>query len=189
VSTTVAAPSDDLARRQRALLALLKGREPDVAAMADDAYLQAVAESPRLAVMRDIDVFWKEHSFRARCPFTAGLLQHHGQLHDEVTRLIRDMPLSPFMEEMARDFLERCTRHPNPLVATLAQFELALTLTSQGDEAEYRITWTHEPYRVLGALLDGRAEHIEPADAAQQRYVTVVSAALPERFRVEVLPG
>lgn len=172
------------ARRQRALLAMLKGRAPDAKSLVEDSYLQAVAASPRLAVLQDIDVFWKEHSFLGTCPFTAGLLQTRGQLRDQVHRLIREQSLSPFVEEMSRAFLESMAAQPERLLATVAQFELALSRTALGDLSEYRIAWTEEPYALLGRILGG----IDPVYAAvPPTWETVVSAALPQRFEVRPL--
>ena len=169
-----------LTARQRGLLALLKMRQAGAETL--DPYLREVASSPGLEALRGIDYFWKEYSFLSRCPFTAGLMRRQGVLRDEVTRLIREERLSAFIEEMTRLFLERASRHPDPLVATLARFEHALAATAEGDPAEYRVEWDQDPYYVLGCLLDD-----QPIDRERTRgaFVTVVSSAIEGRFRVE----
>lgn len=170
-----------LRQRQRAVLALLKGREPDARAMADDGWLRQVAASPRLDMLRDIDRFWKEHSLRERCPFTAGLLNARGWLHAEVQVLIREQALSPYMEELARAFLEHVATHRDPLAATLARFELALSRASWGEPGEFVVGWTQEPYALLGSLLAGVVPDYADGPA---EWVTVVSATLPQGFEV-----
>jgi hypothetical protein len=189
MSAHPAATHDALAllrQRQRAVLALLKGREPDARAMATDAWLQQVAVSPRLAVLQDIDIFWKEHSFLGRCPFTAGVLKGRGWLRAEVQTLIREQALSPFMEELARAFLQRETTHPDPLVATLAHFELALSRAAWGEAGEWTLGWTQEPYALLGRLL---ADELPDYEAGPARWVTVVRADLPQLFEVRPAPA
>jgi len=177
--------ADGFAVRQRHLLALLKMRE--TAQEQPDSYLRAVAGSRGLRALREIDYFWKEYSFITRCPFTAGLMRQQGILREEVIQLIRQERLSPYIEEMARVFLERATAHADPLIATVARFELALAVTAEGDAGEYRIAWRQDPYYVLGCLVDDR--HPDP-DRERGRFVTVVSATIAERFRVEpVEPG
>lgn len=177
-----AAPS--LAERQRVLLAMIKSRELPRAP--HDGYLAAVAASPGLQALIGIERFWKEYSVQSRCPFTAGLLRQRGLLRDEVTCLIREEKLPPFIEEMTRLFLVRAADHPDPLVATLARFEHALLLGAEGDPAEHRIEWSQDPYYVLGCLLDDRPID---TDRSVGRFVTVVSPAIPDRFRVEPAAG
>ena len=171
-----------LTERQRGLLALLKMRQS--ASPESDSYLSEVADSQGLKALREIDLFWKEYSLRSRCPFTSELMRRQGVLREEVMQLIRDEKLSAFVEELGRQFLDRASRHPETLVATLARFESALASTADGDCTEYRIEWTQDPYYVLGCLLQDR-----PIESDQSRgcFVTVVASSVENRFRVEEL--
>lgn len=173
------AHAQTLAERQRRLLALLKMRETAEAQV--DPRLKEVALSRGLKALQEIDYFWKEYSIVSRCPFTAGLMRTEGVLREAVTGLIREERVSPFIEEMACQFLERASNNANPLIATVARFERALTATAEGDPAEHRIEWEQDPYYVLSSLLNHQT--IDPT-ASRGHFVTVVSAQFEERFRV-----
>jgi hypothetical protein len=62
-------------------------------------------------------------------------------------------------------------------LTTLASFELALL---RDDDEETIVCWPCDPYQVLAPLLRGEA----PAELAHVPHRTVVSRAMPGRFRV-----
>ena len=69
-----------------------------------------------------------------------------GRLHDQYN-------ISPFRETQTPAFLEAMSDHPEPLVASVAQFELALRRVKQGDPGRYVISWSHgDPLPILNAL-------------------------------------
>jgi hypothetical protein len=169
----------DLATLQRQLLGLIKFRYE--ASPADDPYIQAVAASDHLAMVREIVLWWRAYGVERYCVFTARLLKRQGLFDDAVLSFVQTRTLSPFIEKLGPAFLDHCSSHPDPLVATLARFELALIRVRRGDPAEYVIAWDRNPYPLLDSLLaDGGVE----ADTTPGAYEATVAARLPDLFEV-----
>src|SRR5437773_10124074 len=70
-------PMSSLERRQRGLLDLVKNR----GSARGDPYLQRVANSRQLAMVRKIALWWRAVSLEAQCRLTAGLLKKLGWPH------------------------------------------------------------------------------------------------------------
>lgn len=141
----------NLAEQQSALLALLKKRPLPVHAQADH-YLSRVAESRELNLLREIAVWWRAFGIERNCPHTALLLKRLGRFEPTVEAFYCRHAASPFMEELAAQFLEVMSRDADPLVAAMAGFELAVLRTSQGDPREFDIDWDRNPDDVFIAL-------------------------------------
>ncbi len=169
----------DLATLQRGLLGLIKGTHH--VTEADEPYLQVVAHSDELALVREIATWWRAFSLERYCVLTVALLKRRGIFDEAVSTFIREHTISPFIETLSRAFLRALSTHADGLVATVAQFELALIQVKHGDPTHYTIEWAYEPYTVLQGLLTGASW--EEA-RAQGRYCTMVSRDYPKLFEV-----
>ena len=98
--------------QQRGLRDLIKGRNVTAA----DPYLQKVAGSRELAMMREITLWWRAFQLSARCRFTSRLLKRLGLFEAVVADYFSSNATSPFAEELGRDFLVSLWEYPDPLV-------------------------------------------------------------------------
>jgi hypothetical protein len=173
----------DLATLQRQLRDLIKGTYQ--AADTDHPYLRALAGSPHVALVQEIIASWRVFSLTQFCRLTTAVLQHRDLLKTLVPAFIRATPSSPFMEEFGTAFLQAMSVYPDSLIASVAQFELALIRVQQGNSEEHVVTWEYDPTLVLRCLLYGQALN---ESQARGLYQTIVAQGLPGRFRV-IDPG
>jgi hypothetical protein len=158
--------------QQRALLHLLKGR----GAPPDDAYLQHIAASRELAMLREIAVWWRIFQIERQCRFTARLLKRLGRLDQTVTAYFDRCATSPFIEELSRDFLRTLHDHPDPLVAAMSAFEYAFLEVRGGSTDSFDVIWDRSPDPVFAAL---EAGDDLPAPDPDSRYRMQIDRALP----------
>jgi hypothetical protein len=138
----------DLARQQTALLSLLKsGQSGDC-----DPYVQTVANSAHLVMLREIILAWRFFDIQRHCRLTASLLKKHGNFESAVKSFAATPSLSPFPDKLAEVFLRQMSEHDDPLVACVAQFELYLTKVKLGDTGEYTIDWPTDPVKLITSL-------------------------------------
>jgi len=137
--------------------------------------------SPNLLLIREIAEWWRSLCIERYCPLTSSLLKRRGLFEDAVRAFMREHRVSAYIEVLGTDFLAVTGRAPEPLLAALAQFELALIAVKRGDNREYRIAWPQDPSAVLDALLQ---EDELPADSIPSEYLTLVSGELPGLFAV-----
>jgi hypothetical protein len=140
----------NLARQQRMLLSLLRGSYN--AGPGDDPYILKVARSRDLAEARRNVLMWRVYVLERTCALTFALLKQRDLLDEALTEFIKRHNISPFRETQGPMFLEALREHPDPLVASVSQFELALMRVRQGDSGSYVIPWTVEPSTVLHKL-------------------------------------
>lgn len=169
----------ELATLQRQLLGLIKfNYQPSDD---DDPYIRAVAQSEHLEVLREIVIWWRAYGLQRYCPLTSTLLKRR-QLFDDAVRLfISKCDISPFIEKLGPTFLEEMSDYEDSLVASMAQFELALIKVKKGDPSEYLVAWQYEPYTLLNALLNDSPLDLE---SAAGQYQTIISHDLPQTFQV-----
>jgi hypothetical protein len=173
----------DLALLQRRLLALIKGSAG--VTDADEPYLHQVASSDELTLAREIVLWWRAFQVERYCVLTAAVLKRREVFDAAISDFVRTHQFSPFIETLGQAFLAAMSTHPDPLVASVASFELALVRVKQGDRATYVVDWDVEPYAVLDELLTGRrAADVETAG----RYRTITSTQLPRLFEVVQIP-
>ena len=165
----------DLASHQRRLLELIKATGG--VQQRDEPYFAEVARSRNLELVREISLWWRAVGIETACPFTSALLKTRGLFDALIRECSRAEGSSPFIAEQAAAFLERSVAHEDPLLRSVARFELALIRIGAGSRQEYVVEWQHDPLRVLDALLRG-----EPGEAGLWR--TVVARHLPHGFRV-----
>ena len=74
---------------------------------------------------------------------TFRLLKRRQLLEPAVDAFMMQDNISPFHETQTPEFLEAMSAHPDLLVASVAQFELALRKIKQGDPDRYVISRNH----------------------------------------------
>ena len=136
-----------LEEQQRSLLALLKKRPLPPGAF--DEYLERVAASKELGLVREIALWWRALGIECNCPHTAELLKRMGRLTSAVECFYDQQSPSPYMEEMVIQFLEMLSTDPHPVVRAVAAFELALARIDQGDLRDFATEWDRDPVAVF----------------------------------------
>jgi len=142
-------------------------------AVADDPYIEQASRAIGLAVTRDTTRGWRVFRLGQNCRFTTAMLRARGR-HGEVLAAI-DSVTSPFIEELSRAFLDAAIALGDALIASVARLERSML-----SDEETVVDWPCDPYEVLGPLLRGEL----PPELPYMRYKTVVSRAMPGRFRV-----
>lgn len=139
----------DLAKQQTALLCLLKtGRAREC-----DPYIQTVADSEHLAMLREIILAWRFFDIQRHCRLTASLLKKRGSFEHAVKGFAETPDLSPFPDKLGELFLQQMSEHADPVVSCVAKLELLLTKVKHGDTGEYTIDWPTDPRKVIANLV------------------------------------
>src|ERR1044072_176035 len=140
----------ELANHQRILLGLIRSNYevgPD-----DDSYFHKVSQSRDLEEARGNIFLWRVYVLERACVLTFTLLKQRNLLKPALDAFITQNNISPFRETQPPDFLEALSAHEDALVASVAQFELALWKARQGDPATYTVSWSVEPHIILNNL-------------------------------------
>jgi hypothetical protein len=169
----------DLATHQRKLLGLFRSNyevRPD-----DDAYLQRIARSKDLEEARGNIFLWRVWVLERTAPLTFSLIKRRHRLQETVCAFINGHNISPFRETQAPAFLRALSGHHDSLIASVAQFELALLRVKQGDPGVYVVRWEVEPHTILNSLARGLPlEDNVPKGA----YEIHISRELPSQFQI-----
>jgi hypothetical protein len=173
----------DLAGHQRILLGLMRANYKP--RQDDEPYFHRVARSPDLQEARGNVLLWRVYVLERTCVLTVALLRQRAMLESCLQGFIRSHNVSPFREYQPLAFLASLARHPDPLLVSVSQFELALMKAREGDQGSYVVPWQTDPYSILHSL----AQDL-PLDltSGQGRYLTRVSATLPQLFVIEAPP-
>ena len=172
----------NLAIHQRKLLSLFRcSYQP---AADDDAYIQKVAQSKDLEEARRNIFLWRIYVLERTCFLTFTLLKRRNLLQEALSAFIARRNISPFRETQAPAFLEALQTHPDKLIASVAEFELALRKVRNGDPGFYVVRWNVEPHGILHSL----ARDI-PLDEKLREgaYEIFVSRDLPGQFQIASL--
>ncbi len=170
----------DLATHQRILLGLVRSSYEVQAD--DDDYFHRVANSRDLEEARGNIFFWRVYVVERTCVLTVALLRRLQQLEPALQAFIRRHNISPFREFQPPAFLASLADHPDHLVASVSQFELALMRVRDGDPTCHIVAWQIEPHEVLMSLAQGAQSNTEPPTGA---YTTRISRDLPFLFEIE----
>lgn len=147
----------------------------------DHAHLLSIAKSDNLMVTQEIITWWRQLSLERYCKLTSVALKQFGIFDIETQRFIAQWRFSPYVEELAQEFLAVLTNHELEIIACLARFETALINVTQGSDEIITVKWHHAPYEVLNAVTTGAdINKIKPTG----NYVTLVSRELPGLFKV-----
>jgi hypothetical protein len=164
-----------LERQQRGLLALLKGRD----CPADDPYLQQIAGSRQLGMLREIAIWWRAYQIEVQCHFTSRLLKRLGSFDLLVSAYFDNHATSPFVEELSLGFLESLRMHDDSLVRVVSQFEYGFLKVRSGSNEFFETLWDRNPDLVFLALESGSAL---PASEPRGHYRLQVTLTLPHLF-------
>ena len=171
----------DLANHQRILLGLIRSNyqvRPD-----DDAYFHRVSHSRDLEEARGNIFLWRVYVLERTCVLTFTLLKQRNLLEQELDAFIRQHNISPFRETQPPDFLEALSSHDDPLIASVAKFELSLWKVKQGDPASYTVFWSVEPHSILNNL--AKNIPIDEESVPKGDYQILVSRDLPFLFEID----
>jgi hypothetical protein len=173
----------DLATHQRVLLGLIRSSTLELGRDAD-AYFRRVAASDDLKEARGNIFLWRVYVLERTCVLSVGLLRQRGRLDAALDAFIRVTNISPFRELQPLAFLDFLSADLDALVASVAQFELALMKARAGDPGVRVVRWNREPRGILKALAEN-----SPIDAGCRdgAYVTRISPDLPYLFDVQPL--
>lgn len=169
----------DLATHQRKLLGLF--RSTYCPSAADDAYIHGVAQSRDLEEGRRNIFLWRTWVLERTCALTVRLLRRRNLFDATLMAFIERNNISPFRETQAPAFLEALSDHPDPLICSVAQFELALLKVRQGDEATYVFRWSLDPHPILNSLANDTPLDDDVSEGA---YEIVVSPNAPHQFLI-----
>lgn len=172
----------DLATQQRKLLGLFRSTyelKPD-----EDDYIRAVAGSPDLVEGRRNIFLWRVFVMERTCALTFALLKRCDLLDGSLEAFISRHNISPYRETQGPAFLEFVGERHGGLVASVAQFELALTRVKEGDAGRYEILWSVDPHV---ALLSLARDLPFDRELHAGTYKTIVSRDLP--FQFEIVAG
>jgi len=175
----------DLAAHQRKLLGLFRSTYQVRAD--DEAYIHKVAESKDLEEGRRNIFLWRVWVLERTAVLTFNLLKRRHLVEEAVGAFMRQSNISPFRETQTPAFLEAMSGHPDSLVASVAQFELALMKVKQGDAGSYVVPWKHgEPLAILNSLAKDVPFECSAHEGACQ---ILISRDLPSQFQVVSVTG
>lgn len=137
--------------RQRGLLDLIKGRQ----SVPRDDYLDRIANSRELGMVRQIALWWRAFELEARCAFSARVLKRLGRFDTLVAAYFDSNATSPFAEELSLGFLRFLEADKDPLVRAVSLFERALLLVRAGSPIAFEVLWDRNPDLVIRSLMDG----------------------------------
>lgn len=170
----------DLATHQRKLLGLF--RNTYQVRDDDDAYVRKVAESQHLEEGRRNILLWRIFVLERTCPLTVRLLRRRNLLEPILSAFMARTNLSPFRETQGPAFLKALSKHDGRLVASVAEFELALMRARQGDQESYALLWDVDPFVILNSL----AQDIPFPDHETRKgvYQILISQHVPGHFQI-----
>ena len=171
--------TNGLAAHQRQVRDLIKGRARHTELT--DPYFNEVATSTGLALVREIIHWWRALGLERSCALTAAALKQQGIFESTVALFIREHRISPYVDELSRDFLDVTSGHDNDVISSVAQFERALLQVKRGDANSFVIAWRHDPVTVLNGLLNEMPIDEQPSEGL---YETLVSRDVEGLFRV-----
>lgn len=171
----------DLETYQRSLYRLVVYGKP----LPDDpSYTQELVGSSRLEVVQDVIYFWRAYGLENFCFLTATWLKRLGRFEADIKNFVTTGGFSPFVEESGIQFLHYMANDRDPIVAALANLELALHETRLDLSEERIVEWPCEPEPILSAILD-KSESIKPLD--HRRYRVRVSRSFPGSLISELI--
>ena len=164
----------DLAKHQRDLLALIKSGSAE--AGCTDPYIRKIAGSEELRVVQNIVLSWRQFDIERYCRLTSTLLKKRGLFEETIRAFAATADLSPFIERLGAAFLQQMGRHPDPLISSVARFELFVIRVKLGDPSEYTVEWNTDPVEALNSLAGDRCPN---ATSGAGLYRTIISGRYP----------
>lgn len=87
---------------QRTLQQLVRGSYETPPA--DEPYIQTVAASAHLTMVREVVRWWRAYGVGRFCVLTATLLKRRGAFDDTFSDFVRTEPITPYAEELGETF-------------------------------------------------------------------------------------
>jgi hypothetical protein len=159
----------NLEQQQRALRGLLRGAPVHVSS---DPWLSQVAESPGLALLKEIGAWWRRFHIEAHCRYTTLLMKRLGCFECWMDVLFEPSSAPTAIEELTTQFLVSLRIHESPLLRSVAAFESACIAAAGGDRSTAVVSWDRNPDAVMQALDSG---HALPATEPGVLYVLRIS--------------
>ncbi len=139
---------------QNGLLDVIKSREKG-ALHGATGYLCSIEDSKQIHVVRKIAKWWRTLHIENYCTLTACLLKLTGDLDQEVTMFYNGQSYSAYRDEVGLQFLDYISSGAkDPLVCTVANFELALIQVKLGRQVSLVQVWQYDPYPILFGLMN-----------------------------------
>jgi len=148
-----------LETQQRGLLAIIKNRPVNTKA---DLWLELIAGSREAAMVSEIALWWRRFQIESQCRYTSRLLKRLEIYELEVKKYFESNSTSPYIEQLSTGFLRALTTHADPLVASVAKFELACLAVNESVKRS-RIVWDRNPETTIRAL--DQLTELPPAEA------------------------
>jgi hypothetical protein len=168
----------DLAAHQRQMLQLLQFSFANLEC--SDAYVQRLAGSEDLAIVREIILWWRLFDLETYCALTTSILKQRGNFECELRAFLGRTQFTRLRDKLRAAFLTAMSIHSDDLVASVARFELALIKVKEGDQDQYQVDWGCDPRPVIKSLLKR-----QPLPESQPgAYRTLISHDAPGFVRV-----
>jgi hypothetical protein len=163
----------NLEQQQLGLLAMLRDRPTE---LPSDPWLQSVAKSDGLKMIHRIAGWWQRFQIEGQCRYTSRLMKRLGCFEQYVEEYFNIHPTPPSIEELTSQFLSSVKQDNDPLLSSVAHFELACLRLNDEISSTDIVTWDRDPSQVLLALENfGTLPSPEP----NVRFVMSLSASLP----------
>jgi hypothetical protein len=102
-------------------------------------------------MVSEIALWCQRLQIESQCRYTSRLLKRLDIYEAEVKKFFECNSASPYLEKLTTGFLRTLTRHADPLVASVAKFELA-SLAINESVKRSRIVWDRNPEATFQAL-------------------------------------
>jgi hypothetical protein len=165
-----------LEQQQLGLLAILRDR---TAEPPSDPWLKRVTKSDGLKMIHHIAGWWQRFQIEAQCRYTSRLMKRLGCFEQYVEEYFNIHPTPPSIEELTSQFLSSVKQNGDPLLSSVAHFELACLRLNEETANTETVIWDRDPSEVLLAL--ERFESL-PGPKPKARFVMNLNASLPGCF-------
>jgi hypothetical protein len=162
-----------LEQQQLGLLAMLRDRPTE---LPSDPWLRSVAKSDGLKMIHHIAGWWQRFQIEAQCRYTSRLMKRLDCFEQYVDGYFNIHPTPPSIEELTSQFLSSVAQDNNPLLSSVAHFELACLRLNDEVSRTDTVIWDRDPSQVLLALENSDAL---PDPEPNVRFVMSLSATLP----------
>lgn len=163
-----------LREQQQSLRRILIG--PPSGETESDPWITEVLHSPGLAMTREIASWWLRFQIESQCIFTSRLMKRMGCYETYIDGHFCCNPTPPAIEELARQFLSSLASHPDPLLGSIAAFELECLTPSATQQNPAIIHWDRNPHPALDALTRGTEL---PAPEPGVKYILIIGPKDP----------
>jgi len=116
-----------------------------------NSWLHLIAGSREAAMVSEIALRCRHFQIESQCRYTSRLLKRLGIYDLEVRKCFESSSAPPYIEKLTTGFLRALTTHADPLVSSVAKFELACLAVNESVKRS-RIVWDRNPETTIRAL-------------------------------------